>query len=242
MSSTAQRCHPSQCDLARDIDAVIDQTAIAGSRRIHWAMPVIDRFGVRNSLSRFLALSACERVNALQVGEIAMMTTDLVFVGRVGAEAVAAAALASRIYLVSFTLGAGLLAPIAPLAAQAFGADNLAVVRRSLRMGLWAALLLSFPIVTFALHEEQILLAFGQAPDAARRAQQYLFGLASGVAPALGFFAVRNFMSAVNPPRPILWITLAAAPVNGLLVYLLISGRLGLPRLELFGWVLRPAW
>lgn len=138
-------------------------------------------------------------------------------------------------YLVSFTFGAGLLAPIAPLAAQAYGAGNLAMVQRALRTGLWAALLLSFPILAFAFRGEQILLAFGQAPDAARLAQQYLFGLALGVMPALWLQAIRNFMGAVNRPEPILWITLAAIPLNALLVYLLVYGKFGLPRLELFG-------
>jgi MATE family multidrug resistance protein len=102
-------------------------------------------------------------------------------------------------------------------------------------MGLWAGLALSVPIMAFPLRGEQILLALGQAPQAAHLAQQYLFGLAWGVAPALWFLAIRSFMSSVNRPEPILWITLAAIPVNALLVYLLIYGKLGLPRLELFG-------
>ncbi|WP_083519141.1 MATE family efflux transporter [Bradyrhizobium jicamae] len=170
-----------------------------------------------------------------QLAQVAMMTTDLAFIGHIGPEALAAAALAVTLYLVSFTFGAGLLAPIAPLAAQAYGAANLAMVRRAVRTGLWAALMLSFPIIAFAFRGEQILLAFGQPPDAARLAQQYLFGLALGVVPALWLQAIRNFMGAVNRPEPILWITLAAIPLNALLVYLLVYGKLGLPRLELFG-------
>ncbi|MGY4473671.1 putative MATE family efflux protein [Bradyrhizobium sp. USDA 3364] len=75
----------------------------------------------------------------------------------------------------------------------------------------------------------------GQAPDTARLAQIYLFGLAWGAPSVLGFLAIRSFMGAVNRPEPILWITLAAIPINALLAYLLIYGRLGLPRLELFG-------
>ncbi|MCK1296677.1 MATE family efflux transporter [Bradyrhizobium sp. 24] len=170
-----------------------------------------------------------------QVAQIAMMTTDLVFIGRTGVESIAAVALASRVYLVSFAFGAGLLAPIATLAAQAFGAHKPAMIRRSLRMGLWMALLISLPIIAFALRGEQILLALGQEPNAARLAQQYLFGLAWGVAPALGFLAIRSFMGSVNRPGPALWITLAAIPAKVLLVYLLINGRLGLPQSELFG-------
>lgn len=170
-----------------------------------------------------------------QIAQIVMMTTDLAFIGYLGAEGVAAAALASRIYVLAFTFGAGLLAPIVPLAAQAFGANNLAVVRRSVRMGLWAAMMLSLPIMAFASCGEPILLAFGQAPDTARLAQQYLFGLAWGVTPTLGFLALRGFMGAVNRPEPVLWITLAAIPVNALLAWLLINGKLWFPRLELFG-------
>ncbi|OSJ36850.1 MATE family efflux transporter [Bradyrhizobium japonicum] len=170
-----------------------------------------------------------------QVGQIAMITTDLAFIGRIGTEALAAAALAGRVYLVCVTFGFGVLAAIAPVAAQAFAADNLAVLRRSLRMGLCAALLLSLPMMAFAFHGEHILLALGQGPDVSRLAQQYLRGLAWGVAPALCFQAIRNFMAAVNRPEPVFWIMLTATPMNGLLVYVLIYGKLGLPRLDLFG-------
>ncbi|MDA9391351.1 multidrug transporter MatE [Bradyrhizobium sp. CCBAU 45394] len=195
----------------------------------------------RRAASQHLTIELSETVKLAwpmvltQLAQVAMMTTDLAFIGHIGPEALAAAALAVTLYLVSFTFGAGLLAPIAPLAAQAYAAGNLAMVRRALRTGLWAALMLSFPIIAFAFRGEQILLAFGQAPNAARLAQQYLVGLALGVVPALWLQAIRNFMGAVNRPEPISWITLAAIPLNALLVYLLVYGKLGLPRLELFG-------
>jgi len=170
-----------------------------------------------------------------QLGQIAMMTTDLALIGRLGDEAVAAAALAHTVFFVSFTFGMGLVSAVAPLAAQAFGARNPRLVRRALRVGLWAALLISLPIMLFPLYGEQILLMLGQAPATAHLAQRYLFGLAWGVAPSLWFLAIRGFMGAVNRPEPGLWITLVAIPANAVLVYLLIHGALGLPRLELFG-------
>jgi MATE family multidrug resistance protein len=170
-----------------------------------------------------------------QLGQIAMMTTDLALVGRLGDQAVAAAALASTVFFVSFTFGMGLVSAVAPLAAQAFGARNPHRVRRALRVGLWAGLLVSLPMMAFPLRGEQILLLLGQAPTTAHLAQQYLFGLAWGILPALWFLAIRSFMGAINRPGPVLWITLVAIPANGLLVYLLIHGAWGLPRLELFG-------
>jgi multidrug resistance protein, MATE family len=170
-----------------------------------------------------------------QLGQIAMMTTDLALIGRLGDRAVAAAALAHTVFFVTFTFGMGLVAAVAPLAAQAFGARNPRMVRRSLRVGLWIALLISLPLMAFPLYGEQILLMLGQAPATARLAQRYLFGLAWGITPALWFLAIRGFMGAVNRPEPGLWITLAAIPANAVLVYLLIHGEFGLPRLELFG-------
>jgi multidrug resistance protein, MATE family len=170
-----------------------------------------------------------------QLGQIAMMTTDLALIGRLGDEAVAAAALAHTVYFISFTFGMGLISAVAPLAAQAFGARNPRLVRRALRVGLWAALLISLTILVFPLYGEQVLLTLGQAPATARLAQRYLFGLAWGITPALWFLAIRGFMGAVNRPEPGLWITLAAIPANAVLVYLLIHGAFGLPRLELFG-------
>jgi multidrug resistance protein, MATE family len=170
-----------------------------------------------------------------QLGQIAMMTTDLALIGRLGDQAVAAAALAHTVFFITFTFGMGLVSAVAPLAAQAFGARNPRLVRRALRVGLWVALLISLPMMALPLCGEQIMLTLGQAPATTRHAQRYLMGLTWGITPALSFLAIRGFMGAVNRPEPGLWITLAAIPANAVLVYLLIHGEWGLPRLELFG-------
>lgn len=170
-----------------------------------------------------------------QLGQIAMMTTDLALIGRLGDEAVAAAALAHSVFFVSFTIGMGLVSAVAPLAAQAFGARDPRMVRRALRVGLWAALSISLPLTVLAFFGEPLLLRLGQVPSTAHLAQTYLWGLAWCIAPALSFLAIRGFMGAVNRPQPGLWITLAAIPANAVLVYLLIHGTFGLPRLEMLG-------
>jgi MATE family multidrug resistance protein len=193
------------------------------------------------SHSRHLAIELAETLKLAiplaltQLGQIAMMTTDIAMIGRLGSEAMAAAALAHTVFFVSFTFGMGLVSAVAPLAAQAFGARNPHLIRRSLRVGMWAALLMSLPMMALLLRGEQILLMLGQAPTSAHLAQQYLLGLAWGMLPALWFMAVRGFMSAVNRPEPILWITLAAIPANAALVYVLLYGAFGLPELGLFG-------
>jgi len=109
------------------------------------------------------------------------------------------------------------------------------MVRRSLRVGLWAAVMLGIPVNVAQLWGEDILITAGQSSATAALAARYLTGLAWSMIPAWCFIALRNFMGAVNRPEPALWVTIAAIPVNGLLAYALINGAFGAPRLDLLG-------
>ncbi len=170
-----------------------------------------------------------------QLGQIAMMTTDLMLLGRLGAGIVAAAALAHTVLFAAFTLGMGLVAAVAPLAAQAFGARDPRGVRRALRVGMWASVLAGVPLTALQFWGTDILEALGQTPENAALAGRYLLGLGWCLIPAWVFMAIRGFMGAVNRPEPALWITLVAIPANLLLAWALIYGELGLPRLDLLG-------
>jgi MATE family multidrug resistance protein len=170
-----------------------------------------------------------------QLGQIAMMTSDLALIGRLGDAAVAAAALAHTVLFMVFVLGMGIVAGVAPLAAQAYGARRPRMVRRALRVGLWAAVILGIPMSIAQLWGGDLLLALGQSRENAALAERYLSGIAWSVTPGWIFMALRNFMGAVNRPEPALWITLAAIPANALLAYALIYGAFGLPSLDLLG-------
>ena len=170
-----------------------------------------------------------------QLGQIAMMTVDLALIGRLGNSAVAAAALAHSVLFTAFMFGLGLVTAVSPLAAQAFGARKPRLVRRALRVGLWAAVMVGLPLSLLQMRSGDLLIWLGQPADAALLAQRYLDGLAWSLTPAWLFIALRGFMSALNRPEPALWITLAAIPANGVLAYLLIFGAFGLPRLDLLG-------
>jgi MATE family multidrug resistance protein len=171
-----------------------------------------------------------------QLGQVAMMTTDLALIGRIGDAAVAAAALTHTVFFSVFVLGLGLVSAVAPLAAQAYGARAPRLVRRSLRVGLWVAIAAGIPLTVALLFAgEPLLLAAGQSETTAALAARYLDGLAWSLVPSWCFIAMRSFMGAVNRPEPALWITLAAVPANGGLAYALIHGAFGLPALGLLG-------
>jgi MATE family multidrug resistance protein len=197
------------------------------------AAPQADRFVWRAEIADTVKLAWPMALT--QLGQIAMMTTDLALIGRLGGDAVAAVGLAHLILFCGFVLGMGIVSAVAALAAQAYGARKPRMVRRSLRMGLWAALIVGVPVNLVQLRGEDILLAAGQTPDAAALAARYLTSLAWSMIPAWCFIALRNFMGAVNRPEPALWITLAAIPANAVLAYGLIHGRFGLPALDVLG-------
>ena len=134
-----------------------------------------------------------------------------------------------------FVIGMGIVQAVAPLAAQAFGARRPRMVRRALRVGIWAAVILGVPLTWVQLWGDELLVLLGQSRESAALAERYLLGMAWCMVPGWIFMALRNFMSAVNRPEPALWITLAAIPINGVLAYALIYGAFGLPALDLLG-------
>lgn len=170
-----------------------------------------------------------------QLGQVAMMTTDLVLLGRLGDHVVAAAALANTVLFAAFTVGMGFVSAVAPLASQAFGARQPRLVRRALRVGLWAAVFTGIPLTALQMWGGDILVALGQSAETSELAGRYLMGLGWSLIPAWVFMAFRNFMSAVNRPEPALWITLAAIPLNAILAYAFIFGAFGFPALDVLG-------
>ena len=166
-----------------------------------------------------------------QLGQVTMMTSDLILIGHLGDGALAAAALGQTVLFAAFVLGMGVVSAVAPLAAQAFGAREPRMVRRTLRVGLWAALMLGAPLTVLEYFGEDVLRLLGQDETSAHLAGIYLIGLGWSLVPGWWFIALRGFMGAVNRPEPALWVTLAAIPANTLLAYALIYGRFGLPEL-----------
>ncbi len=170
-----------------------------------------------------------------QVGQIAIMTTDVVMIGWLGEKFLAASSLGSTIFFMSFVGIMGIVMATAPLASQAFGAGRARQVRRVVRQGLWITLLLSVPGVILMHFAEDILLLLGQSAALASRTPLYMDALAWSLPTAVAFVVLRNFGAAISRPTAALWVMLCGIPLNGLLNYALIFGELGAPRLELQG-------
>ena len=99
--------------------------------------------------------------NLAQTG---MTTTDVVMMGRLGPEALAAGSLGFNVHFAILIFGIGVMSAASPLIAAERGRNRHAVreVRRTVRQGLWAALAISVPSWFVLWHGEAILLVLGQ--------------------------------------------------------------------------------
>ncbi len=166
---------------------------------------------------------------------LAISTTDVIMIGWLGAEALAAGTLAFNLYLLFAMLQVGLAAAVQPLASQARGARDARGLRRTVRQGLWAVIIVSVPSILALLCGERILLLLGQEPEAARAAGLYL-GIACFALPfATGMRVLAVFLSVLERAHVMLWATAAGALLNAVANYALIFGHWGFPRLELQG-------
>ena len=172
-----------------------------------------------------------------QLAQIATMTTDVVLLGRLGADALAAGALGANVVYVLSTFTLGVLMAVSPLVAQAVGRKLHFVrdARRSVRQGLWAAVAVGVPCMIVIWHTEAILLALGQDPVNAAGASGYARAMLWGFLPAAGFMLLRFFVAALERPRPALVVMVLAVLLNGVLAWGLIFGRFGLPGLGVVG-------
>jgi len=170
-----------------------------------------------------------------QLAQMAINTTDVLMIGRLGAEELAASVLAFNFYMLMWFFGMGVIQAVIPLAARARGQRKLRDLRRAVRMGFWVSVLFSIPVWCVLFFTETILLALGQDADLAATAGLYMRYLQWTMLPALLIMAVRGFLTVMERTQVVLWATIAGAIVNAVLDYLLIFGEFGLPRLELVG-------
>ena len=121
-------------------------------------------------------------------------------IGRISPEDVAAASLGTVIYFALWMLGSGPVNAVAPLVAQALGADQNSTqdARRSVRMALWVVFLMTPVIIVLLLFTEPLALFLGQDPVVAQKAGDYVLVLGPGLAFALGTMALRNFLASLE--------------------------------------------
>jgi MATE family multidrug resistance protein len=169
--------------------------------------------------------------------QMAINATSVMMVGHLGAEKLAAAALANGIYNSSLAFSLGLVSAVAPMMANERGRHphEIRELRRTVRQGFWISVAIALPIWLILWQAKPLLVLLGQDPAASRLAALYMHHLQWGLLPQLFYMVLRSFLAVLERP---MWTLLAAAGailVNLGLGYGLIFGHLGAPALGLSG-------
>ena len=166
-----------------------------------------------------------------------MTATDVVMMGWLGPDALAAGALGSNLYFATMIFGLGLTTATAPMIARELGRKGHSVrdVRRTVRQGMWMAAGATVPIWIVLWQSEAILLAMGQEPALAKSAANYVRALQWSLLPFFLFLVLRSFVSALERPLWALAAGVVGVVANAAMTWCLIFGNLGFPRLGLVG-------
>ncbi|MEN3931644.1 MATE family efflux transporter [Microvirga sp. W0021] len=194
-----------------------------------------DWSGFRKELLAMLLLSWPMIMTNLS--QTALTVIDVMLTGRLGAEALAAGALATNLYFGFFIFGVGVVTVTSPIIANTLGRkrNDVREVRRIFRQGLWAAACLSVPVWIVLWHAEEILIYIGQKPELAAEAGHYMHVLQWAYFPTLVYALVRSFVATLERPAWALFICLTALPINFLVAWALMFGNFGMPALGLPG-------
>ncbi|EHK59237.1 multidrug efflux protein (NorM), partial [Mesorhizobium alhagi CCNWXJ12-2] len=171
------------------------------------------------------------------LGQVAMNATDVMMMGRLGPATLAAGALGSNLYFAPLIFGLGLMLATSPMIATELGRKRHSVrdIRRTVRQGLWLAILVCIPIWIVLWNTESILVWMGQEPALAREAAVYMVWLQWAVLPFYGYIVLRSFISALERPGWALIIVFAAVTFNAFANWCLMFGNLGFPAFGIAG-------
>ena len=171
------------------------------------------------------------------LGQIAIQTTDVIMIGWLGPQALAAASLGVSAVFVLLIFGIGVVAATAPMMAQDLGKKRFAVrePRRTVRQGFWVAVMLGLPACVLLWHIAPVLGLMRQDAALIAATEPYVRAALFGFIPALWAIGLRNFLAALERPRAGMIVMMGGIAFNAAADYVLIFGALGLPALGLFG-------
>jgi MATE family multidrug resistance protein len=170
-----------------------------------------------------------------QLARSALFTTDVIVLGRLGAEYVAAGALANALFVCVQLFGIGVVGAVAPMAAQALGAKDRRTVRRTVRSGIWLAIALFVLLFPIAWNIGHIYTWMGQDPELIKLATIFIHAAIWSLLPQFMFVALASFLNAHGDTRAVLLINVAGVAVNLAANYALVFGHWGFPALGIMG-------
>lgn len=166
-----------------------------------------------------------------QLLQMSMNFVDTVMAGRISALDLAGVAVGSSLMVPLLVLGNGTVMAVNPIVAQNYGARRFDRIGSNARHALWISLLVAIPFFFILRNLYGLMGLIGVEEEIISIADRYLKAISWGIFPVMAYSALRYFNEGLSVTRPTMYIalvgTLANIPVN----YVLMFGKLGLPRL-----------
>ena len=170
-----------------------------------------------------------------QLALMAMGTVDYMMVGRAGVGEVGAVMLGNVWRMGTVLAGMGIVFGISPIVSQAHGAHDGRGVALAMQRGLVLALCSSVPIGILWWFASDALQAFGQEPELAIRAGQFVAVQIPSLPFLLMWSVQREYLQGRGILMPTFWVAVIANVVNAGLNWVLVFGNLGAPALGAVG-------
>jgi MATE family multidrug resistance protein len=188
---------------------------------------------VRRELRALFALSWPAAVT--QVGLMLFGVIDTLMVARLGADELAASAIANNLQWSVMSIGMGAAMGIDALVSQSHGRGDAQAIGLARQRGLVVSVLISIPLCLSQLWTEEALLLLGQTPRVAELAERYNLLRIASIPSFLLFTTQRQVLQARGLMGPVTWLVYGANAIHGALNWALIFGELGAPALGLEG-------
>jgi MATE family multidrug resistance protein len=173
-------------------------------------------------------------VNNLAVA--GMGFADAVMAGQLGADSLAAVAVGSSVWFLSFTGCLGVLMAISPIAARLWGAGEYDAIGRYTRQGIYLAFAFGIPLIIVAQFAiDPALRMVGIDPGFRDLTAGYARAILWGAPGIFVFLALRFTTEGIGYTRPIMFTSIFSLFCNVALNYILMFGKLGAPALGAVG-------
>jgi MATE family multidrug resistance protein len=186
-------------------------------------------------------------IAGIQFAQVALTSTDLLMMGLISVQAVAAGGLALLLYNQLRTMCVGMVTGLGNLVAAAVGAGEARTgstdlddearedVRDLLRAGLLLATGVGVAAAALLIVLSHLLPVLGQGAEVTAWAQPIMLALAPGLLPMLWLNVLRQFAVGMRRAGSLLAVTVASIVVNAVLDAAFIYGWFGVPQLGLAG-------
>jgi multidrug resistance protein, MATE family len=170
-----------------------------------------------------------------QAGVIMMGVVDNLLVGGLGASNLAAASVANSLFILIFIVGIGICAGVTPLVAISVGAQQKQNCPSIFTNGHIVNIIVSIILMLVTYFAADFFSLLNQPPQVVKLAEPYTKILSLSMIPVLIFQTNKQFIEGLSIMRPGMIITLTANIINGLVGWILIYGKFGMPALGLIG-------